>query len=163
MDCSQLQKWLRANHAPEFFKVFLSYFQILGSFTMFKVQWPPMLTGMIVWCNEAFKFDILALPNLSCLWAGVSFEAYLRTYTIMPLLFCGCFYLPVVVAYLMGLKNSSPLRWSKTIDRFWTNTVFVMFCIYPAVSITSMLALNCDYQIGEIASNCVIANKEVWC
>jgi len=28
-----------------------------------------------------------------------------------------------------------------------TNSIFLMFCIYPAVSIVSMLALNCDLQV----------------
>ena len=36
-------KWLREIRAPEFFKIFLTYFQILGSFAMFDVEWPSAL------------------------------------------------------------------------------------------------------------------------
>ena len=146
----QLRKWLKENHAPEFFKIFLTYFQILGSFQIYSVEWPSGLLKFISVLQMAFKFDILQLPILSCLWEGVTFRAYLQAYTIAPLAVCAGFAMPVLVAYLKGMRTSSKLRWRRTLDRFWTNTVFLMFCIYPAVSLASVLAFNCDENVGRM-------------
>ena len=149
----ECQIWLRFNHAPEFFKIFLTYVQILGSFTMFSVDWPPALLKIIVLCKGIFKFDVLQLPGISCMWAGISFTAYLQTYTVVPLACCGGLALPLLVAWLKGMRSNSKLRWRRTLDHFWRNTVFLMFCVYPTVSLASMLALNCDSQIGRLKND----------
>jgi len=146
-------KWLREIHAPEFFKIFLTYFQILGSFTMFDVEWPPELIQLIQFCKSVFKFEIAELPSISCLWNGVNFLAYLQLYTLAPVVILFAFMLPILVAFGMKLPSVSPLRWRRTCDKAWTNSVFLVFCIYPAVSLASMLALQCDPQIGRLKTN----------
>lgn len=91
-----------------------------------------------------FKFDVLQLPILSCLWegllphlvffcpeksvhlqhvhlhthTGVSFWAYLQSYTVAPLAVCGGLALPVFVAYVKGMRTSAKLRWRRTLDRY---------------------------------------------
>ena len=37
-----------------------------------------------------------------------------------------------------------------TFDRFWTNLMFVLFLLYPALSMASMWVFNCDTNIGRL-------------
>jgi hypothetical protein len=49
---------------------------------------------------------------------GVSFWAYLQSYTVAPLAVCGGLALPVFVAYVKGMRTSAKLRWRRTLDRY---------------------------------------------
>jgi len=115
---------------------------------MFSVEWPDILTKMIEACKGVFKLDVLALPGLSCLWAGITFQTYMLTYTLVPLGLCATLFLPVAVAYGKGLQKKSPSRWRRTLDRFWCVfgtlfgvCLFVVVCVFqlpPAVRSTSL-------------------------
>lgn len=111
----------------------VTYFQILGSFTMFTIEWPSLVFGLIVWIKSAFKFEVMQLPGLSCLWHDVSFERTLLVYTIAPLIFVAAMLLPLLGAFMRGIVRHHPLRWRKCLDNFWTNMMFVLFFIYPAI------------------------------
>jgi len=93
-------------------------------------------------------------PGLSCLWNGVSFHNTLRLMTIMPLAILFSFILPVLLAVLRGYspflhdEHIEAYRWTDILDKFWTSVMFVLFAIYPAVSIATMRAFNCDVNLG---------------
>jgi hypothetical protein len=102
------QKWARANHAPQFLKILITYCQVLGSFTMFTIEWPPIAFKMIVWFKTTFKFEIVQMPGLSCILAGISsFENTLYMYTIGPLVFIVALMLPVAAAVVRGYRNEA--------------------------------------------------------
>jgi len=105
----------------------VTHCQILGSFTMYNVRWPSSLAKVNQYSAGSFKFDILALPGLACLWVEISFQEVLFTYTLGPLAFIALLGLPVVTAWAKGLQSQEEekrehRRWSQTLDVFWTNT-----------------------------------------
>ena len=110
----------------------LSYLQVLGSFTMFNVQWPPTLNAVAQYMQGSASFDILHMPGLACLWADITFRSILYFYTLTPLSIIASLALPVGVAFARGLKSQEEVhhlnrRWSETLDKFWTNTSEFLF------------------------------------
>jgi len=91
---------------------------------------------------------------VSCLWHGVSFDSTLRLYTIAPLGVMASFILPLLVAVIRGYSpytrhvHPEAYRWTEALDKIWTSIMFVLFAIYPAVSIATMRAFNCDVNLG---------------
>jgi len=77
--------WLHKNKVPQFAKIYFTSFQILGSFSMYAIEWPPEFTDAINWLKGTMSVDLMKLPSVSCLWNGVDFQTYLRTYTLAPL------------------------------------------------------------------------------
>jgi hypothetical protein len=151
---SDLDRWAKENHLTQFMKILVTFFQILGSFTMFSIEWPPVAYTLIAWFQSTFKFEILQMPGLSCFWNGVSFHSSLTLMTIAPLAIMATFMLPVLLAVIRGYspylhkKHIEAYRWTETLDKFWTSIMFVLFGIYPAVSIATMRAFNCDVNLG---------------
>ena len=147
-----LGQWYKENYVGQFLKILLTYFQILGSFTMFTIEWPQVALDLIVYFKNIGKIaDIFTLPNISCILAGYSdFDSTLKLYTLAPLVLIFMMSWPVLLAAspLRGYKSDGHYRWRHTLDRFWTNVMFVLFIIYPVVSITSMRAFNCDGNLG---------------
>jgi hypothetical protein len=92
--------------------------------------------------------------GLSCLWAGVSFRSTLRTMTIAPLCVMASFVIPVLVAVFRGYSpfmhddHIEAYRWRQILDTFWSSIMFLQFSMYPAVSIATMRAFNCDVNLG---------------
>ena len=64
------------------------------------------------------------------------------------------FILPVLLAIVRGYspflhdEHIEAWRWTEILDKFWTSIMFVLFAIYPAVSIATMRAFNCDVNLG---------------
>jgi hypothetical protein len=64
------------------------------------------------------------------------------------------FILPVLLAVTRGYspflygEQVEAYRWTEVLDKFWTSVMFVLFGIYPAVSIATMRAFNCDINFG---------------
>ena len=115
---------------------FLTYFQILGSFTMFTIQWPPIAYTMIVWFKQNFKFELLQMPGLSCVLAGYSsFENTLFMYTIGPLIFIVALALPMLAAIVRGYRASGSYRWRHSQDKFWTKCVLLCVCVCVCVCV----------------------------
>jgi hypothetical protein len=139
------------NNGGQYVKIYITFFQILGSFDMFDITWPALFTVIIQWIKGMFQFDVLRLPAASCMWIKVTFDDTLHTYTIAPLGAIAMLGLPVVVGkYLRGLPRWSQMRMRETIDRFWTNLMFLLFLLYPAMSMATMLVFNCDPHVGRL-------------
>ncbi len=91
---------------------------------------------------------------MSCLWHGVGFDSTLRLYTIAPLGVMASFMLPLLLAFIRGYSpytrdvHPEDYRWTEALDKFWTSIMFVLFAMYPAVSIATMRAFNCDVNLG---------------
>ena len=87
---------------------------------------------------------------MSCLWNGIAFAATLRTYTLGPLIILCMLGMPVGAAHFRRLHIIARGRYRETVDRFWTNSMFVAFALYPALAMTSMSVLNCDPNVGRL-------------
>ena len=142
---------------PEFksmLKIVVSFLQVLGSLDMFNVTWPEVLQGLIS-RFRFFQMDVLKLQSLSCLWAGIEFRSHLLFYTLGPLAMIAAFALPVFAAFVLldrtALEHTK--RWSQTMDSFWGNSIFFLFLMYPAISIATLAAAQCDIQVGLLMSD----------
>ena len=38
-------------------------------------------------------------------------------------------------------------------DRFWTNTIFALFFLYPALAISTISVFNCDLHVGRLRND----------
>jgi len=142
--------WFYKNKGFQFLKIYISSFQILGSFGMFAIEWPVAFTSAIKWVKGILSLHFLELPFLSCLWNGVDFQTYLYLYTLAPLVLIAMLALPLVAARYRGLHLTALDRNRETQDRFWTNIMFAFFILYPALSISTMSVFNCDPNIGRL-------------
>jgi hypothetical protein len=116
-----LGQWWKENYVGQFMKILLTYFQILGSFTMFTIEWPPIALDLIVYFKNIGKIaDIFTLPKISCILAGYSdFDSTLKTYTLAPLILFFMMSWPVLLAAspLRDYKNQGHYRWRHTLDK----------------------------------------------
>ena len=117
---------------------------------MFKVNWPASIQSLIIFSKDVFQTDIIRLPSVSCLWQGITFFRKLQLYTLTPLVLLGLLIMPVVTGWIHRLHRSVDQvhRWHATLNKAWSNVMFVLFIIYPAVSLGTVLAINCDTQLG---------------
>lgn len=133
---TKIAKWVSARiqdfveavddtHAAELIKITLMYLQQLGTFSIYNVEWPAAFQSLLTWASFFTNLNFFSIPTLSCLWHGVSLWGRLRFFTQGPLVVYAGFGLPVVVAYMKGLRQESGARWRSTLDRFWSNTMFV--------------------------------------
>ena len=89
---------------------------------------------------------------MSCLWHGVSFDSTLRLYPIAPLGVMASFILPLLVAVIRGYSpytrhvHPEAYRWTEALDKIWTSIMFVLFAMYPAVSIATEY---CDVETPD--------------
>jgi len=64
------------------------------------------------------------------------------------------FILPLLVAVIRGYSpytrhvHPEAYRWTEALDKIWTSIMFVLFAMYPAASIATMRAFNCDVNLG---------------
>jgi len=130
--------------------VYLSLFQILGSFSIFGIEWPLLFTSTINWSKGTLSFHLMKLQSVSCLWHSVDFQIYLHTYTLAPLLLIAMLALPLLAARYRGLHVTALGRDRETYDRFWTNLMFSFFILYPALSISTMSVFNCDQHVDRL-------------
>jgi hypothetical protein len=146
----------REMYLIQYCKIFLTYFQILGAFWTFDVDWPDALIGTMKWASYIFQFDIFHAPNFSCFWAEAAFSTKLLAYTLLP--FCACF---ILFAIPFGIywyhkhlksKNSdqqgtatkeSKVIKERSMDLFWQATMVLIFFVYPVVSLTVLQAFDC--------------------
>ena len=69
--------------SPDNSLLMTGYAQVIGSFVTYKVEWPSFLGSCISWVQNVaalFKFDMLEIPGLACVWASVSYtdKAYVK-------------------------------------------------------------------------------------
>ena len=151
-----------------YFKLYVTFFQILSSFLTFGVTWPSLLLNMMKWLKATIFLDILTLPGLSCLWNGVSFKSRLLTYTLTPLAVIFCLILPVIYSYLCFWLKQKHVQES-VVNAAWKNLMFWLFLIYPMVSLATLQAFDCrPLGLGKLAADftvdCPDANSflRVW-
>jgi len=105
----------------------VTYFQVLSSFSMYRVDWPTVMNMASQATAGPFALDAIRMPGIACLWANITFETTVFVYTLGPLVALCFFSLPLAGAFARGLKSqeeerSEHRRWSLTLDKFWTNT-----------------------------------------
>ena len=98
--------WKR-NQGGQFLKIILTYVQVLGSFTVFTIEWPPAVVDMFSSLKVVAKIDLIQVNGLSCLFMGVDMERQLYTYTIGPICFLSLLALPIPVALIRGYAKGN--------------------------------------------------------
>ena len=156
---SDLHSKLQLELIAPYFKIFVTFYQILSAFLTFNVEWPNLLVQMMVILKVTVFLDLFKLPVISCLWAGASFQSRLLLYTLVPLVVIFCFGLPLVVlAAQMSWKGKADsklkLLWNKVFERFQFNMNFFLFLIYSTVSMVTLESFNCNPQgLGLLAAD----------
>jgi hypothetical protein len=151
-----LDRWWKDVNGPQYLKILLAYMQVLGSFTMFSVEWPPELLFLLVGIKGVIKLDIFSFTSFACLGTGVRFESKVVAYTLVPLCITVLIYFPVPVAWLRGYNGEHHQEHSRSVlvqDRFWTNLMFMLFLLYPTLALTTMLAWQCDPLSGMMTED----------
>ena len=62
---SQFKVWLRHVGATAYAKIYVAYFQILGTFGMFAVEWPEGLKRMIELSKGIFRYEVVVVVAAS--------------------------------------------------------------------------------------------------
>lgn len=133
--------------SQQYLKVLIAYIQVLGSFVSFKVTWPEALGACIAGILNVttfFKFEMLELPGLACIWHSYPYEV--KTYVKLGTPIVGCFLLaiPVAGAWLARWRSRMVRRakaydakkdvvnWSQryedTLDVFWVSMELLLSC-----------------------------------
>jgi hypothetical protein len=139
---TQLESLTR-DRIAQYLKLYISFLQVLASFVTFNVTWPSLLLNAMSWIKGTLFLDVVQLPGLSCLWAGVNFQNRLITYTLGPLFVIFAFLIPVVCAWAAGFRRKAGI-WEAVADASWKNIMFWVFLVYPIVSLTTLQAFNCE-------------------
>ena len=144
----KVHKFLDRSKVLQIVKVYISHFQILGSFAIYTLHWPPLVRKIFVWGKILFHYDIVALPRVSCLWPEVSFLSRLGFYTVGPMLVCAAFLVPVAVASLAGFSRFAPTTLAQTVNCFYANVSGFFFLVYPILSLTTLQTMDCNLHLG---------------
>ena len=146
---------------PQYFKIYVSAFQVTSCFLAFQVKWPATLLNAMMWLKATINFSILSLPGVSCLWKTISYRDKLLTYTIAPLVFLLMLAIPCILGKLMMTTNIDPQKqqlreigYNKGLDRFWNAIMFTAFMIYPMVCLVTLEPFNCQPEgLGLLAAD----------
>ena len=148
-----LKEWADKIKFPQYFKIFVGFFQVTSSFISFHVKWPPALLSALTWLKATINFSVLALPGVSCMWRTILYRQKLLTYTVFPLVFVALLGLPSLVGMAINwIKGMDPegirhlrrkKRLDETLDRFWNGVMFFAFMLYPMLSLIVMEPFNC--------------------
>jgi Fe-S-cluster formation regulator IscX/YfhJ len=153
--------WWQQNMGGQYLKIYITYLQILSSFNIYPVQWPATFLACINWVRGTVKFEFLKLPNLSCLWYGVSWKTTVFTYTLTPVVMIVVFGIPVLAALCRRLHLTAITRWNDTFDRFCRNLTFSFFLMYPMLAMATMSSLNCEPNVGRLRDDLRIICPEL--
>jgi hypothetical protein len=151
---------------PQYFKIFVSFFQVISSFLTFQVKWPITFLNAMMWLKATINFSVLSLPGVSCLWKTLSYRRKLLVYTLSPLILTAMLALPVGIA-LIRFKQSKQdtaenklraitrkKRLDASLDRFWNGVMFLAFMLYPMLSLITLEPFNCQpVGLGLLAAD----------
>jgi hypothetical protein len=128
---------------PQYFKIFVSYLQVMSSFMDFHVPWPALLLNAMLWCKATFNFNILAMPGVSCLWKGLHYNDKLVAYTIVPLGFTLMLFLPLTAIFFLKKNQVQVDRQIVVIikDRCWNAVMILCFLVSNAYPAQCMLCI----------------------
>jgi len=147
------------------FKIIVSFVQILGSFVSFQVEWPPALTQFMSDIGGLVQFNVVELPKLSCLWAGVDFWSTLLATTAGPIVVFILFALPLGVCKLKGMcfgwTDATKEQFASLKDQFFNNFLFGAFLIYPIASLSSLQAFNCHETLKVVRADMRMACPDI--
>ena len=138
---------------PQYFKIYVGFFQVTSSFLAFQVKWPTTLLNALMWLKATINFSFLSLPGLSCLWRTITYRTKLQVYTIGPLILVALLATPVCVAFIrmkmqvrVRRERAAELkqRYGATLDRFWNGVMFICFMLYPMLSLVTLEPFNCQ-------------------
>jgi hypothetical protein len=139
---------------PQYFKIFVGFFQVTSSFMSFQVKWPGTFLDALMWLKATINFSVLSLPGVSCLWKTISYRRKLLVYTLAPLFFIFLLAVPVGIALVRvwSTRKNAPKskvisrrrRCSATLDRFWNGVMFIAFMLYPLLSLITLEPFNCQ-------------------
>jgi hypothetical protein len=151
---------------PQYFKIFVGFFQVMSSFLTFQVKWPDTLLNAMMWLKATINFGVLSLPGVSCLWKSISYRRKLQVYTLAPLILLALLALPVGIAFIsvkqskqdtaMNKKRaiSRKKRFGAALDRFWNGVMFTAFMLYPMLSLITLEPFNCQpVGLGLLAAD----------
>lgn len=151
---SKISEFAEKNKLNVHLKIVIGYVQVLGSFASFNVEWPEGLTTLMNDMGSFMQFNVVELPKMACLWAGMSFDLNLVLTTTAPIGIAILFGLPLIWCQLKALC----LGWTfermeifETLqDRFYNNVLFGAFLIYPIASLCSLQTFNCNSSLGVL-------------
>ena len=172
----KVQKWFRLLKTaqekaaeiklPQYFKIFVGFFQVMSSFLTFQVKWPDTLLNAMIWLKATINFGLLSLPGVSCLWKTISYRRKLQVYTLSPLILLALLALPVGIAFIsVKLSKQDTVRNQKraisrkkkfgaALDRFWNGVMFTAFMLYPMLSLITLEPFNCQpVGLGLLAAD----------
>lgn len=140
---------------PQYFKIFVGFFQVTSSFISFQVKWPNTFLNAMQWMKATINFSVLSLPGVSCLWKTIMYRRKLLIYTLSPLCFIALLLVPVCVAeFRIWQTKKLPVgadktasrkkRYGATLDRFWNGVMFTAFMLYPLLSLITLEPFNCQ-------------------
>ena len=142
-------------HRKKFLQVvqlYFSYFQILESFCNFRLDWPPIVSNLLIWVRAAFHLDIVWMP-LACLWNEISFLTRLGLYTVGSMLVIAILLVPVAAASLMNIPNKAPSTWNRVVDLFWINVMTFLFLFYSVLCVSTLQTFDCDSKLGLLKND----------
>jgi hypothetical protein len=156
--CFGFMSWFAAfaekHKLRQHLKIVLGYVQVLGSFSSMNVEWPKGLTVLMKDVGSGAQLNVIQLPKLSCLWAGISFQTNLIATTAGPLVLVILCALPLAACKMKAMWSGwTPERcvvWDELLDRFYGNVLFGAFLIYPVASLNSLQAFNCHRTLGVL-------------
>ena len=124
--------------------------QVLGSFTAFTIEWPDFVVNVFASLKTVAQMNPIQLNGFSCLFMDIDVDQQLHGYTLGLLGLVVLLLLPLPIAIVRGYykHNKHGSRFRQALDKFWTNVMFVLFLVYPAVSIVALRAFNCDPNLG---------------
>ncbi len=119
---------------PQYFKIFVSYLQVMSSFMDFHVPWPAVLLNAMLWCKATFNFNVLAMPGVSCLWKGLHYNDKLVTYAIVPLGITLMLFLPLTAIFILKKFQVQVDQQIIVIikDRCWNAVMLLCFLVSNA-------------------------------
>jgi hypothetical protein len=151
---------------PQYFKIFVGFFQVTSSFLTFQVKWPGTFLNAMMWLKATINFSVLSLPGVSCLWKSISYRSKLLFYTLSPLILVALLALPVGIVFI-GVKQSKQdttrnkekaisrrKQVGAILDRFWNGVMFTAFMLYPMLSLVTLEPFNCQpVGLGLLAAD----------
>jgi len=151
--------------AQQYLKVLIAYIQVLGSFVTFKVTWPEALGACIAgisYITTFFKFDMMELPGLACIWHSYPYTS--KTYVKLGTPIVGCFLLAIPVAAVWVARWRSRMvrrtkaydvgkivvnwsqRYEDTLDVFWVSRLKALYAGAPKTSSVFLTKVFLDTQ-----------------
>ena len=128
-----------------FSKIIISYFQVVSTFiTTFSIPWPDEIFAFLQ-NMDVFNLDFLSLPATTCLVSDLDYSHRVALVTLAPLVVLALLAIPSCIARLMASSGSRSARerFEETVSAFFWWGLFLLFVVYPAVSVSVLSTFSC--------------------